>query len=181
MSFSQRQQSGVDEDEQPHYWGSADKKEALEDYVVCAFMPPWWMCMKRPEELAMILLDAEAICCKEGVCFVPTNSARNQYGAAQIVTRTGVEAFDECFQNPTTYHSSDSEIFVPLSVPLHDFRVIVFCDEEARTHWTPLIDEAYNQAPEPRPQLPAQKVSTTIKGTGTFYFPGTWKPTVRIR
>src|SRR5262249_3874851 len=138
LSYSRRQQAGVAEDEQPHYWGSADKKDALQDYVVCSFMPPWWMCKRRTEELAMILLDAESACCAQGACFVPTNSARNDYSAAQIVTRTGVVAIDECFQNPTTYQASESEIFVPFSVPLANFRTLVFCDEEAREHWRPL-------------------------------------------
>jgi len=181
LSFSQRQQSGVDEDEDPHYWGSADKKDALQDYVVCAFMPPWWMCRRRTEELAMIILDAESTCCKDGACFVPTNSARNQYSSAQIVTRTGVVAFDECFQNPTTYQAGESEIFIPDSVPLRDFRVIVFCDAQARDHWIPLINEAYDQAPDPKPELPAQPITVAIRGSAGFYFPGDWAPTQRIR
>src|SRR5207253_10867207 len=103
MSYHGRQEIGVDEDDHPHYWGSADKQDALANYVVCAFMPPWWMCRRRDEELAMILVDSEAICGRAATGFCPTNSARNDYSADEIIARVGVDSFDERFQNPDTY------------------------------------------------------------------------------
>lgn len=83
LSYSERIQSAVPEPEVPHYWGSADKKDALASYVICSFMPPWWMCKKRNEELAMILLDASAVCCHQGTRFCPVNSALNLFTACR--------------------------------------------------------------------------------------------------
>jgi len=182
MSFQHRRQLGVEEDASPHYWGSADKKDALSGYVVCAFMTPWWMCRKRDEELAILLLDAEAVCTKPGVCFCPTNSAFNLYPAAMIVQRTGAVALDECFENETTYQAGSSEVFVPDVVPLSDFRGIVCCDREAGEYWIEQLNAAYDELPEPRPTLPeGGPIPVASRGREGFYFPGDFTPRRRIR
>jgi len=181
LSYSARKGRGVGEDPDPHYWGAPGKKEALSSYVVCSFMPPWWMCKKRPEELAMVLIDAEAVCCQDGTCFCPTNSARNDYSATEIAQRTGIDAFDECFENPTTYQAGESEIFVATKIALRDFRSIVFCDDDALAYWTEAINETYDEIADPKPQLPPTGIEVHSRGRKGFYFPGNWAPTTRIR
>ena len=71
LSLAARRVSGIAEPEQPHDWGGEGKREALAGYVVCGFETPKWMCRKHPEELALVLLDAHAVCCGESVLFCP--------------------------------------------------------------------------------------------------------------
>src|SRR5690554_5816314 len=113
FSRTRRAEHLIAEPNEPHYWGTPGKAEDLADYVVCGFMAPWWMCKGHTEELAIIVLDAKAVCCGEGVLFCPTNSARNDYAAGEIKKRSGIEFFDACFPNLDTYQAGDSEIFVP--------------------------------------------------------------------
>ena len=97
FSRTRRAEHLIAEPNEPHYWGTPGKAEDLADYVVCGFMAPWWMCKGHTEELAIIVLDAKAVCCGEGVLFCPTNSARNDYAAGEIKKRSGIEFFDACF------------------------------------------------------------------------------------
>ena len=136
LSLNERRNRGIKELDSPHYWGAVGKAEELADYVVCAFMPPWGMIQSHKEELAIILLDAVQVCCKKDVVFCPTNSARNNYTADRIKSRSGIQHFDACFQNPHTYWANDSEIFVPHQIPLDNFRYLTFCDEDAKLYWT---------------------------------------------
>lgn len=126
LSLNARRSHGIQELDTPHYWGSPGKSEELADYVVCAFMPPWGMIKDHREELAIILLDAVTVCCKKDVVFCPTNSARNDFDADMIKTRSSIQYFDACFQNPTTYWAGDSEILVPRQIPLDYFRCLTF-------------------------------------------------------
>jgi hypothetical protein len=179
LSGARREADGIPESEEPHYWGTDEKREAFFTFVICSFMPPWWMCKKHREELAIIVLDAEAVCCRDDVLFCPANSALSAYPVSEILTREGVDSFDDCFPNPDTYQASDSEIFVPDEVPLKDFRAIVFCDEQAREHWLPRMSEAWHRA-TPKPVAPPAKIKTEARGIPGFYFPGNWTPEVRL-
>ncbi len=180
LSYEQRQRRGVEETADSHYWGSPGKKEELAKYVVCAFMAPWWMCKRRDEELAILVLDAESVCVRRGVCFCPGNSAFNDYPAAFIEGSQGIQAFDACFQNPITYQAGSSEVFMPNIVPLIDLRGIVFCDQAAADYWVPAINEAYGQAENHAP-LPPDPIEASTRSLGSFRFPGNWSPTRRIR
>lgn len=180
MSLAARRARGIAEPQNPHYWGSPGKEEELADFVICSFMPPWWMCRARQEELAIILMDAEDVCCRDGVVFCPTNSAYNEYPADEIKTRSGLGHFDACFQNPDTYQAATSEIFVPNEVPVSTFRALVFCDDQARDHWLPRIQEAADSA-NPSPVFPDKPIDVATKAFRGFRFPGDWAPTNRIR
>ncbi len=182
FSWNQRQLRGVPEPEAPHGWGTSGKKEALADHVICSFMPPWWMCRAHEEELAIVLLDAEVVCCQAGVAFCPHNSAYNLFPAEDIPGWLGIGYFDACFMNPDTYLAGDSEILVPGLVPLVDFRGIVFCDREAYEYWGNQINEAYVAA-TPQAPLPAQGLQSYAGRTPDFRFrfPGDWSPTRRLR
>jgi hypothetical protein len=180
LSLAQRRLRGIPEPENPHYWGSPGKQEELADFVICSFMAPWWMCNKRSEELAMILLDAEAIGTRPGVLFCPGNSALNVYSADQIKAMVGITAFDGCFQNTDTYQAGNAEVFVPDLIPLTEWAGIVFCDQEASDYWRPLINEAYRDT-SPRPALPTRRLGIHVGSAPGFQFPGTYAPTARLR
>jgi hypothetical protein len=180
LSLASRRTGGIAEPDNPHYWGSPGKEEELSRFVVCSFMPPWWMCRARQEELVIILMDAEEVCCGDGVVYCPTNSAYNEYPAADIKTRSGVDQFDACFPNPDTYQAANSEIFVPDQVPVSTFRALVFCDDEARDFWLPAIKAAADEA-NPTPAFPDQPITVATKTYRGFKFPGDWTPTNRMR
>jgi hypothetical protein len=179
LSFNQRQTRGIPEPDPPHGWGSAGKKESLADFVICSFMPPWWMCRQHDEELGILLLDAEAVCSRDGVCFCPDNSAYNRYPAETIRTWTGIEPFDACFVNPSSREALFSEVLVPDGVPLRDLRGIVFCDGEAARYWIPIINEVTTEEDDEGPD----EIESYVRGTPDYWFrfPPDWEPTRRIR
>jgi hypothetical protein len=181
LSLRERDARGIPspDGEGTHYWGSADKQEALADFVVCSFMPAWWMCRRHDEELAMVVLDAASVCTMDGACFCPGNSAYNDFPAEGILRASGIEAFDACFQNPETYQASDAEIFAPSAIPLSAFRGLVFCDLDARDHWLPRIRKALDRAPSGTPS--PGKISVAVGQWVHFRFPGDFSPTRRIR
>ncbi len=131
LSYMNRQEQGIPERANAHFWGSANKKDDFGRYIVCGFMAPWWMCKKHDEELTLILLDAQAVCTKPRVCFCPGNSAYSAFPAGEVLASIGPTAFEGCFPNPDTYQAKSAEIFVPGGVPLIDFRGVVFCDAVA--------------------------------------------------
>lgn len=181
LSRWERQHCGIADppDDAGHFWGSPDKQDALAGFVICSFMAPWWMCKKRDEELAIIVLDAEQICLTGGACFCPVNSAFNEYPAATIQTLTGIDAFDACFQNPDTYQAGSAEVFVPNLVPLSAFRGIVFCDVEAKSHWVPQLREALGSLPDS--SFPSQPIGVGERRWMGFSFPGNYAAARRIR
>jgi len=180
FSRTRRAEHLIAEPNEPHYWGTPGKAEDLADYVVCGFMAPWWMCKGHTEELAIIVLDAKAVCCGEGVLFCPTNSARNDYAAGEIKKRSGIEFFDACFPNLDTYQAGDSEIFVPGLVPAHHIRGIVFCDQQALDHWLPIVQAAATAAPQ-ETQYPEEPIKVGTGPVLRFRFPGDFAATTRIR
>ncbi len=180
LSYSERQARGIAEPTKAHYWGSTGKKDELGDYVICSFMPPWWMCKARDEELAIVLLDAQSICARPDARFCPVNSAFNDYSAEAIRGRQGLPAFDECFENNVTYQAGAAEVFVPRIVPLAAFREIIFPDDEARAHWTVRINQT-EYAIEPEPELPTEPIRTYVRSGLRFGFPGNYAPTRRVR
>jgi hypothetical protein len=181
LSLNERRAHGMADPSEvdAHYWGSADKREAFADFVICSFLPPWWMCRRHDEELAIIALDAVAVCTTPGALFCPINSAYSNHPADEIKQRRGVDAFDMCFQNPDSYQAGDAEIFVPVRVPLVAFRALVFCDDEARNHWLPLIRAALNEVPANTPG--PDKIEVAVRSGLRFRFPGDFAPTRRIR
>jgi hypothetical protein len=138
------------------------------------------MCRRRDEELAIVLLDAEEVCCRNGTVFCPTNSAYNEYPAQNIISREGIANFDACFGNPNTYQGGVSEIFMPDLVSTSGFRGLVFCDEQAHDYWLPRIQHASNTA-NPPPAFPEHPIEVSVMGSGRFRFPGDWRPTTRVR
>lgn len=178
LSLQERAARRIPEAENPHYWGPG-KKFDLGAFVVCSFMAPWWMCQRRDEELAMILLDADDICTRPDARFCPVNSAKGDFSAEEILARDGIGAFDDCFENETTYQARNAEVFVRRLVPVASFREIVFCDGEAAGYWVPKINEAFDAA-EPPLEAP-DKIDALYPGTFKFRFPGTYVPTRRIR
>jgi hypothetical protein len=141
-------------------------------------MPSWGLMRGHEDDLAIIILDAFAICCRPGVVFCPTNSARSMYSEDEIVTMTGVDAFDACFQNPDTYVAGESEVLVPQIVPLTDFQGMVFWDEEARDHWREQIVKVL-EGVNPPPAFPAKPIQLSPAGPAGmwgFRFPGQWRP-----
>lgn len=171
LSLAARRVSGVAEPEQPHDWGGEGKREALAGYVVCGFETPKWMCRKHPEELALVLLDAHAVCCGEGVLFCPGNSADDRYPASDIATMTGAEHFDGCFKTLDNEPKPFSEILVPDQIPVDHFRGLVFCDQEARNYWWPIIARDFSTPP----------ITVTTRGLWDFGFPLNWLPNERAR
>jgi len=183
LCYDERQARGIAEDEVPHYWGPAGRKEALGGYVICSFMPSWGLIQGHEDELAIVILDAVSVCCRPGVVFCPTNSARSMFTEEEILSMTGSGAFEACFPNPETYQAGDSEIFVPKIVPLTDFRGTVFWDEDYRAYWWGRMERAVGRA-NPRPTLPSQPIRVSTngpRGLWGFRFPGNWRPTRRHR
>jgi hypothetical protein len=162
-----------------HYWGSADKREAFADYVICSFLTPWWMCRSHDEELAIVVLDAVTVCTIPGDRFCPINSAYSDHPADEIMQLGGIEAFDGCFQNPDTYQAGDAEIFVPSLVPLVSFRGLVLCDDQARDYWLPLFRAALREVPGDT--LAPPRIDVAVRSGLRFRFPGDFSPTRRIR
>jgi hypothetical protein len=179
LSLNQRRLLGIQEETEPHYWGSADKQEAFADYVVCAFMPPWWMCQRHTDELAIVVLDAHALCTSPGTRFCPMNSAFNDYPAEVVKGLGGLESFNACFQNPDTYQAHYSEIFVRDRVEIAAFRTLIFCDDEAKAYWLPRVKEAYSAVP--RADKPPEPIKIQVGYSARFGFPGNFVPTQRIR
>ena len=169
LSLAARREMGVAEPERPHDWGGDDKREALAGYVVCGFETPKWMCGKHPEELAVIILDAYAVCCREGALFCPGNSADDRYPASDIATMSGVKHFDRCFKTPLDRKSKFGEILVPGQVPVENFRGLLFCDREASDYWLPQIEGLF-----PHPPLTA-----AIRYLWSYKFPVNWNPSER--
>lgn len=176
LSLAERQRRGITEPDLEHFWGTPGKKEALADFVICSFMPPWGMIRSHEEEIAIITLDAGQVCCAPGVAFCPGNSAFNEYPADAIRTWTGGEKFDACFQNERTYQAGTSEIFVPGRVPLAAFRDIVFFDAGSRAYWGNKLSAVDTQE-----ELPPNPVKLWDGGIQRFTFPGGWQPTRRVR
>lgn len=181
LSLSERRSAGMADPSEAdaHYWGSADKREAFAGFVICSFLPPWWMCRRHDEELAIIVLDAIEVCTTPGAVFCPINSAYSDHPADQIKLRLGVDAFDACFQNPDSYQAGDAEILVPSRVPLLAFRALVFSDDEARDYWLPLVQLALSDAPDSTPA--PQRIEVAVRSGLRFRFPGDFAPTRRIR
>lgn len=181
LSYDARQACGIPEDDQtPHYWGPKGRKEAFGAYVICSFMPSWGLIQGHVDELAIVILDAVSVCCRPGVVFCPTNSARSMFTEEAILRMTGSEAFEACFPNPDTYQAGDSEIFVPEIVPLTDFRGMVFWDEGSKVYWWEQVKRSVEQA-NPRPTL-SQPICVSTngpRGLWGFRFPGNWQPTRR--
>jgi hypothetical protein len=166
-------------DSDGHYWGSADKKEAFAGFIICSFMPPWWMCRSHDDELAIILLDSVTVCTMPGTCYCPINSAYSEYPADDIKQRSGIEAFDACFPNPDTFMAGNAEIIVPSAIPLKAFRGIVFCDKEAHDYWLPILGEILSSlSPGVKPSQPIQVAARGLPG---FRFPGDYAATRRVR
>lgn len=183
LSYSERQARGIAEDEQPHYWGPVGRKDALRDYVLCSFMPSWGLVQGHDDELTIIILEAEVVCCRAGVLFCPTNTARSLFSDPEIIGMSGLDAFDECFPNPDGYQAGDSEILVPRIVPLTDFRGMVFLDDESLAYWREEVRKAVAMA-NPRPAMPDRRITATgdgFRGLWGFRFPGNWRPTRRHR
>jgi hypothetical protein len=182
LSFNERRTRGVAEDSEPHYWGPPGRKEALGDFVLCSFMPSWGLVQGHEDELAILIFEAETICCRPGTLFCPTNTARSLYSDGQILAMSGAEAFDACFPNPDTYQAGDSEILAPRVVSLTDIRGMLFCDQEAFDFWQGKIDAAFAAA-NPRPTPPSQLMVRTdgVRGLWGCRFPGNWRPRRRIR
>lgn len=181
LSYSERQRFGIDEGDQEHFWGNdgdLDKKNALASFVLCAFMPPWWMCQAHNEELALLTLDAEATCCADGALFCPENSAKGAYPVHDILASTGVSSFDECFPNPETYQALHAEILVPTRVPITAFRDLIFCDEEAREYWLPKVKNTEREVYVPPPPDPISVRTHSVSG---FRFPANFTPSTRVR
>lgn len=65
-----------------------------------------------------------------------TNSAYNEYPAVMFKKRAGGGHLDACFQNPDTYQTANSEIFVAKDCLGRSFRALVFCDVEAQSRLT---------------------------------------------
>jgi hypothetical protein len=181
LSLTERTARGIAEPAQPHYWGAVGKKKNLADYVISSFLPPWWMCQRHDEELAMILLDAESLCAHPEARFCPVNSAKSDYNSVAIRTRNGVAAFDDCFENETTYQARNAEVFMYGQILLADFRELIICDRQAADCWGPKINEAFRNA-NPKPP-PPDKMSKTIiiGGTARHRFPGNYSPQRRLR
>ncbi len=183
LSFKERQARGIAEDEQPHYWGPPGRKEALGDYVLCSFMPSWGLVQGHTDELAIIILDADSVCCRPSVLFCPTNTARSRYSDADILAMSGIDAFDASFPNPNTYQAGDSEILVPNGVPLVDFRGMVFWDQDSLDYWRQKLRSAFAPT-NPKPTIPAARIIGSADGVGGlwgFRFPGNWRPMKRQR
>jgi ssDNA thymidine ADP-ribosyltransferase, DarT len=178
LSYNERQAREIEEDAAAHYWGREGRKEALGDYVICSFMPSWGLMRGHDDDLVIIILDALSICCRPGVLFCPTNSARSMYTEEEILAMRGLDAFDACFQNPDTYQAGESEVLVPQIVPLTDLRGLVFWDEGARSHWRDEVTKALNAA-NPPPALPPKPIPSSAAGAAGmwgFRFPGQWRP-----
>jgi hypothetical protein len=179
LPYSERQRRGIPEDATPHYWGHG-KKDSLAEYVVCGFMLPWGMCKDKDEEMVVIVLDAVEVCTRDGVLFCGMNSARGEVEAETLLTQTGVEHLDNCFQNPDSWQAFHSEVFVPGVVPLTAFRQVRFCDQDAADYWTPLIRDAYEHAAVQAP-LPEKRIERAVGSSRFVSFPPGWTPTRRIR
>jgi hypothetical protein len=158
------------------------RKEALGDYVLCSFMPSWGLVQGHDDELTIIILEAVDVCCRPGVLFSPTNTARSLYSDAEILAMSGLDAFDACFQNPDGYQAGDSEVLVPRIVPLTVYRGMVFLDQESLDYWREEVRKALATA-NPKPALPPPIASSAdgFRGLWGFRFPGNWRPTRRIR
>jgi hypothetical protein len=182
LSFNERQARGIAEDTSPHYWGASGRKEALGAFVLCSFMPSWGIIQGHEDELAILIFDAEAVCCRPGALFCPTNSARSMYSLTEILAMRGVLSLDPCFPNPDTYQAGDSEILASGVVPLTDLKGLLFCDRDAYDFWIPQIEKALATA-HPAPALPPPiPVGTDgAKGMLGCRFPGNWRPTRRQR
>lgn len=181
LSLTERRSRGLPDppETEAHYWGSADKQEAFADYVLCSFLPPWWMCRRHDEELAIVVLDAVSVCTASGTRFCPINSAYSDHAADEVKQFGGVDAFDACFQNPNSYQAGDAEIFAVSQVPLVAFRGLVFCDNEARDYWLPLIRAALSAVPDGTPAPP--RIEVAVRSGLRFRFPGDFSPKRRIR
>jgi hypothetical protein len=182
LSYNERRARGVAEDSSPHYWGQEGRKEALGEFALCSFMPSWGLIGGHEDELAILIFDAAATCCRPGTLFCPTNSARSLYSVAEILAMGGAASLDACFLNPDTYQAGDSEILVPRVVPLIDIKGLLFCDRNASDFWVPNINNALATA-NPTPSLPS-RIPAEADGTRGMLgcrFPGNWKPIRRQR
>lgn len=140
LSLSERQRREVSESEYEHYWGAPGRKNELSDYVCCAFMPPWGMCKQHKEEFAILVLDAEPLCTRDGTLFCPINSAKSEYSVEEIRRMTEIEAFGACFPNALTNQAyPGAEILIQDAVPLYHVEALVFCDQEAHDYWMPKV------------------------------------------
>ena len=176
LSYRERRRRGLQEEPDSHYWGAEGKKEALEDFVICAFQTPWGMLKDHVEEMALILLDAEAVCSIPGVCFSPVNTAENVLTPSEVKARMGADALEACFPKRNYPDAGTTEILIPEQIPIRMYYALAMCDDIARDYWVPklvrLTDDDRHAVAAHRPKPGLQR---------GFGFPPEWNPSRRIR
>ncbi|HEV3164122.1 MAG TPA: hypothetical protein VGZ22_08825 [Isosphaeraceae bacterium] len=172
LSSAARRAARIADEPGGHYWGSADKKEALKDFVVCSVQPPWSMCRNHDEEMAMVLLNAAEVCSMAGACFCPGNTAYSAFTATDIRAMNGPAALEQCL-DPVAINFA--EILVYERIPMDRYEVIAFCDDTARRYWSRRLRSVT------RPGLGRSEGPDPVDDYLRFRFPPDWKPTRRIR
>jgi len=119
-------------------WGANEKQGRK--LVCCGFRVPWFLFRQfEGEESVVLSFDAAALSALPSAIFSPYNTARReatQYLEREIEVSTALE---ECLEKGSAAVVPE---FLAPEIPLSALRFVVFCDEEAREAWKPVIEGA---------------------------------------
>lgn len=119
-------------------WGANSKLGR--ELVCCGFCVPWFLFKQfGGEESVVLSFDAAALSALPRVIFSPYNTGRPD--AAKYLERKVDQrsALMECLEAKSPRNLP--ELLAP-TIPLSALRFVVFCDEEARQAWAPVVETA---------------------------------------
>ncbi|MBK8294606.1 MAG: hypothetical protein IPK93_07470 [Solirubrobacterales bacterium] len=120
-------------------WGA--NPEFGKDLVCCGFRPPWYIFKYfRGEESVILSFDAPALAALPRAIFSPHNTATRD--ATEFLQRSSTEqpaALVECLESRSWRNPPE---FLAPKVPLSALQYAIFCDQEAKDAWSPVITEA---------------------------------------
>ena len=177
-SLRERQRMGISEPQYGANWGHG-KQEALAEFVACSFPTSWWMSRQRQAHLAIILLDARAVCSSRGVRFCRGSSASELISVDEILGKTGFLGLRSCLpRRRQRGRGKEAELFVPERISVRRFRGIYVYDRDSVRSWQPMVDQAARQS---RERVPKRAIQLTAGYTDIFNFPTDYKPNMRFR
>lgn len=119
---------------------SAGHNSAVYFYTCCSFLPAWALCDNAEgAELAMIVLDAQAVCASDRVRFLPCNSASSQAGT---VLEPGPVHGERELRRSLDAPRAVAEVLAMDPILLAAFEAVLYPDVQTMETWHPAFQAA---------------------------------------